>query len=87
MFTKPKLLVLDEATSSLDGQTESNISEAINKLKGSVTVIVVAHRLSTVRDCDKVIYISNGEILCQGTFEQVRESVPDFDNQAQMMGL
>ena len=87
MFTKPKLLVLDEATSSLDGQTESNISNAINKLKGSVTVIVVAHRLSTVRDCDKVIYISNGEILCQGTFEQVRKSVPDFDNQAQMMGL
>jgi ABC-type multidrug transport system fused ATPase/permease subunit len=87
MFTKPKLLVLDEATSSLDGQTESNISEAINKLKGSVTVIVVAHRLSTVRNCDKVIYISNGEILCQGTFEQVRESVPDFDTQAQMMGL
>jgi len=87
MFTRPKLLVLDEATSSLDGQTESNISDAINKLKGSVTVIVVAHRLSTVRNCDKVIYISNGEILSQGTFEQVRESVPDFDNQAQMMGL
>jgi len=87
MFTKPKLLVLDEATSSLDGQTESNISEAINKLKGSVTVIVVAHRLSTIRDCDKVIYLSSGEILCQGTFEQVRDSVPDFDNQAQLMGL
>ena len=63
MFTKPKLLVLDEATSSLDGQTEADISDSINKLKGSVTVLIVAHRLSTVRNCDQVIYIDKGEIL------------------------
>jgi ABC-type multidrug transport system fused ATPase/permease subunit len=87
VFTKPKLLVLDEATSSLDGQTESDISDSINKLKGSVTVLIVAHRLSTVRNCDQVIYVDKGEILVQGSFSQVRSAVPDFDRQAQLMGL
>jgi ABC-type branched-subunit amino acid transport system ATPase component len=87
VFTKPKLLVLDEATSALDGQTEADISDSINKLKGSVTVLIVAHRLSTVRNCDQVIYMDKGEILFQGSFSQVRSAVPDFDRQAQLMGL
>ncbi len=87
MFTNPKLLVLDEATSSLDGQTESEISESISKLKGSVTVLIVAHRLSTVRNCDQVIYMDKGEIVFKGSFSQVRSAVPDFDRQAQLMGL
>jgi len=87
MFTNPRLLVLDEATSSLDGQTESDISESITKLKGSVTVLIVAHRLSTVRNCDQVIYMDKGEIVFQGSFDQVRSAVPDFDRQAQLMGL
>ena len=87
VFTKPKLLVLDEATSSLDGQTEADISDSINKLKGSVTVLIVAHRLSTVRNCDHVIYMDKGEILFQGSFSQVRSAVPDFDRQAELMGL
>jgi ABC-type multidrug transport system fused ATPase/permease subunit len=87
MFTCPHLLVLDEATSSLDGETESNISEAINTLKGSTTVVMIAHRLSTVRNADMVVYLSDGQILAKGTFQQVRESVPDFDRQARLMGL
>jgi ATP-binding cassette, subfamily B, bacterial PglK len=87
MFTKPKLLVLDEATSSLDGQTESDISEAINALKGDVTVVMIAHRLSTVRHADLVLYLDQGRILAQGTFDDVRAQVPDFDKQAQLMGL
>jgi ABC-type multidrug transport system fused ATPase/permease subunit len=87
MFTKPKLLVLDEATSSLDGQTESDISDAINILKGDVTVVMIAHRLSTVRHADLVVYLDQGKILAQGTFEEVRAQVPDFDKQAQLMGL
>jgi ATP-binding cassette, subfamily B, bacterial PglK len=57
MFTRPQLLVLDEATSSLDGETEANISDAIYALKGSTTVVIIAHRLSTVRNVDKVVYI------------------------------
>ena len=87
MFTKPKLLVLDEATSSLDGQTESEVSKSVNDLKGSMTVLVVAHRLSTIRNCDKVVYVANGEIVTQGTFDQVRNIIPDFNNQAELMGL
>jgi ABC-type multidrug transport system fused ATPase/permease subunit len=87
MFTRPKLLVLDEATSSLDGQTEADISDAIHALKGSVTVVMIAHRLSTVRNADQVIYMDQGKILARGSFEEVRSSVPDFDNQAKLMGL
>jgi ATP-binding cassette, subfamily B, bacterial PglK len=87
LFTKPKLLFLDEATSSLDGQTEADISSAIHRLKGSVTVIMIAHRLSTVREANRVIYIEQGKILCEGTFEEVRRQVPDFDKQANLMGL
>ena len=87
MFTKPRLLVLDEATSSLDGQSEADISDAINNLQGSVTVVMIAHRLSTVRNADQVIYMDAGRIIARGTFEEVRKSVPDFDHQAQLMGL
>jgi len=87
MFTKPHLLVLDEATSSLDGETEANISEAIHSLRGSTTVVMIAHRLSTVRDADIVVYLSEGKVLATGTFNEVRNAIPDFDHQAKLMGL
>lgn len=87
MFTEPKLLVLDEATSALDGETESRIAESILGLKGKVTVIMIAHRLSTVRDADQVIYIENGQLIARGTFNQLRTQIPDFDQQARLMGL
>lgn len=87
MFTKPLLLVLDEATSSLDGETEANISGAIQLMKGNVTVMMIAHRLSTVRDADLVIYMDQGKLLGKGSFNEVRNLIPDFDHQAQLMGL
>jgi ABC-type multidrug transport system fused ATPase/permease subunit len=87
MFTKPALLVLDEATSALDGETELQVSDAIRTLRGSTTVILIAHRLSTVRDADKVVYMADGRIVASGTFEEVRTQVPDFDRQAVLMGL
>jgi ABC-type multidrug transport system fused ATPase/permease subunit len=87
IFTKPKLLILDEATSSLDGETESNFSDAIRELRNKVTVVMIAHRLSTVRQADRVIYMESGEILADGSFEEVRQRIPDFDRQAQLMGL
>ena len=87
MFTKPALLVLDEATSALDGETELQVSDAIRNLRGSTTVILIAHRLSTVRDADKVVYMADGRIIASGSFDEVRAQVPDFDRQAVLMGL
>jgi ABC-type multidrug transport system fused ATPase/permease subunit len=87
MFTRPRLLVLDEATSSLDGETEASVTDAIQALRGSITVVMIAHRLSTVRNADLVVYLSNGRVLATGTFNEVREAVPDFDRQAVLMGL
>jgi ABC-type multidrug transport system fused ATPase/permease subunit len=87
LFTQPRLLILDEATSSLDGETEANISDAIQGLRGQVTVIIIAHRLSTIRNADAVVYLSEGKIQAVGTFEEVRSAVPDFDQQASLMGL
>jgi ABC-type bacteriocin/lantibiotic exporter with double-glycine peptidase domain len=87
LYTNPKLLVLDEATSALDGQTEADVSNAIQTLKGQVTVILIAHRLSTARHADKVYYLEKGQIIAHGSFDEVRRMVPDFDSQARLMGL
>jgi ABC-type multidrug transport system fused ATPase/permease subunit len=87
MFTQPKLLILDESTSSLDAQTELLVSEAIASIPYEITVLVIAHRLSTVRLSDQVIYLKNGKIQAKGDFDKVREAVPDFDEQAKLMGL
>jgi ABC-type multidrug transport system fused ATPase/permease subunit len=87
MLTKPQLLVLDEATSSLDGEIEANISEAIQNLKGQVTVVMIAHRLSSVRNADQIVYLEQGKVIASGKFAEVRNLVPDFDRQAMLMGL
>lgn len=87
MFTNPKLLVLDEATSSLDAETEAGVSAAIQKLRGGTTILMIAHRLATIRSADLVIFIAEGQILAQGTFAEVRAAVPRFDTQANLLGL
>ena len=87
LFSSPQLLVLDEATSSLDSETELRISKAIQNLKGKVTVIVIAHRLSTVRDANHVYYLEDGKIKASGSFEEVRKISPKFDKQAKLLGL
>lgn len=87
MFTKPKLLVLDEATSALDGSTEASISEAVHNLKGGVTIVMIAHRLSTVKESDVIHYMENGVLVKSGSFDELRNSIPEFDKQAQLMGL
>jgi ABC-type multidrug transport system fused ATPase/permease subunit len=87
LVTNPELLILDEATSAMDGQTEASISQAIHSLKGKVTVIMIAHRLSTARNSDLVVYMDQGRLLAKGSFDYVRSQVPDFDKQAALMGL
>lgn len=87
MFTKPKLLVLDEATSALDGSTEASISEAVHNLKGGVTIVMIAHRLSTVKESDVIHYLSDGNLVMSGSFDVLRRNIPEFDTQAKLMGL
>ncbi len=87
LYSNPKIIVLDEATSSLDAETEFEISNAIKDLKGEITVILIAHRLSTVRDADKVVYLENGRVMSVGDFNFVRRNVPNFNKQADLMGL
>jgi len=87
LLTNPSILVLDEATSALDGQLEAEITSALSRLRGKVTIIVIAHRLSTVRDADQILYLSQGRLISTGIFREVRDQVPDFDAQAKLMGL
>lgn len=87
LFTNPRLIVFDESTSALDAETEAAVSNAVASLKGETTVVMIAHRLSTVRKADQVFYLSNGELLAVGSFEEVRKSVPNFNEQANLMGL
>ena len=87
LFTNPKLIVLDEATSALDGQTEQAVATALDALRGKVTLITIAHRLATIKNADKVIYMDNGEVISVGTFSEVRSIIANFDNQANSLGL
>jgi ABC-type multidrug transport system fused ATPase/permease subunit len=81
LYTNPQILVLDEATSALDGETESAISDSLRNLRGQTTQIIIAHRLSTIKNADLIYYIDNGRVIGVGTFNELRNSVPDFEKQ------
>ncbi len=87
LYADPLVLVMDEATSSLDTATEDAVARAIAELHGSVTVIAVAHRLSTVRHSDQVAFMRDGSIVARGSFAEVVAAEPEFANQAQLAGL
>ena len=87
LSTKPKLIILDEATSALDAETENLLSKALTQLKGQSTIVMIAHRLSSVRSADKLIYLENGKIKAIGNFDEVRQKVPNFEIQAKLIGL
>ena len=74
LYSDPGLLVLDEATSALDAETESAITDSLNKLKGSCTIVVIAHRLSTVQNADRVYVIENGRIAASGKFSELAKT-------------
>lgn len=78
LYVRPQLLVLDEATSALDNETERRITDTIDALHGQLTMVVVAHRLSTVRRCDQLIFMADGQIESVGTFEEVRDANATF---------
>ncbi len=78
LYNNPKVLILDEATSALDNNTEKQVMNEIKKLEKDITLVMIAHRLSTVKECDAIILLEKGEIKAQGTFEDLAKSNDDF---------
>lgn len=87
LYTDPLVLVLDEATSSLDTKTEDEVTRSIKALQGEVTLISVAHRLSTIKDYDRLCYLDDGVIVAHGTFAEVARRHPAFGEQVALAGL
>ena len=80
------MLVLDEATSALDNKTEKVVMNEVDNLRKDITIIIIAHRLDTVRKCDKIFLLENGKLKQQGTFDelinldgQLRENTKEFN--------
>ena len=84
LYRDSKLLVLDEATSSLDAITESKVMDTVKLLRGKTTVIIVAHRLTTIKDADQVIYLEGGKVLGMGTFTELQRTLPQFEEQVRL---
>lgn len=78
LYRQPQVLVLDEATSALDNDTEARITQALTRIHGEITTIIVAHRLSTVRHVDALAFLKDGRVQCVGEFDDVRRRSPDF---------
>ncbi|MGZ0212941.1 MAG: ABC transporter ATP-binding protein [Actinomycetales bacterium] len=87
LYAEPLVLVMDEATSALDSATEAAVTDAIRNLRGSMTIITVAHRLSTVKESDTIFYMENGDVSAHGTFDELVRNVPGFAVQARLAGL
>ena len=71
LYHDPKVLIFDEATSALDGATEKIVMDAMNNLRKILTIIIIAHRLSTVKRCDKIYVLEKGKLKAQGNFEEL----------------
>ena len=78
LYHNPKILILDEATSSLDNITEKAVMEAVNNLSKEITLILIAHRLSTVKNCDVIYYLEKGKLVAKGNYEELKTKVPAF---------
>ncbi|MEM6812501.1 MAG: ATP-binding cassette domain-containing protein [Pseudomonadota bacterium] len=78
LYHNPEILILDEATSALDVETESKITDIVNALKGHKTVIAIAHRLSTLKKCDRLVYMDKARIIDTGTFEELKNKHEGF---------
>jgi ATP-binding cassette subfamily C protein len=84
LFSDPKLLVLDEATSALDAEIENDVKNAIEHLDAKTTLIVIAHRLSTVKTFNRFLYFENGQIIGDGSFSELRSRIERFDRQVNL---
>ena len=79
LYRDPEIIVLDEATSNLDVKIENKLTEIISEIKGSKTIIAIAHRLSTLVNCDKIVYLKDGELVDVGSFQKLSAKHPDFE--------
>ncbi|MFA6222565.1 MAG: ABC transporter ATP-binding protein [Desulfomonilaceae bacterium] len=82
LYRQASVLVFDEATSSLDNATEQAVMESIERLNRDLTILIIAHRLTTVQRCDEIIELEYGRVVAQGTYEQLRECSPSFRRMA-----
>jgi ATP-binding cassette subfamily C protein len=87
LYADPQVLVLDEATSALDNVTEAQLAATMHGLKGALTMIVIAHRLSTVKNCDRVYFMEHGRVAASGSFEELLELSPAFAELAELARL
>ncbi|MBX9472728.1 MAG: ABC transporter ATP-binding protein/permease [Chryseoglobus sp.] len=87
LYADPLVLVMDEATSSLDTATEAAVADAIRDLSGSMTIVSVAHRLSTIMHADRIFFMSGGRVVASGDFESLQAEVPEFAHQVKLAGL
>jgi len=78
LYHNPQVLILDEATSALDNLTEQAVMEAVNNLGHDITIILIAHRLSTVRQCDQIYLLERGEVKASGTYEKLIQQNEQF---------
>ena len=75
---KTKIILFDEATSALDNDTQQKIQQAINNLKEDYTILIIAHRLTTIINCDKINFIEDGKVIASGTHEELLKSCPEY---------
>lgn len=87
LYAQPSVLVLDEATAALDVETEAAVVSAVAALAGELTLVVVAHRLSTIQRCDRVVYMESGSVRHIGTFDETAAEIPAFARAVELAGL
>jgi len=86
LYRQPQILVLDEATSALDTLIEQAVMDAVHGLSNKITLVIVAHRLSTVRECEKIYYLEGGSVACSGRYDELMISCDQFRKMA-MIGV
>jgi ABC-type multidrug transport system fused ATPase/permease subunit len=87
LYSDPVILIMDEATSALDAETESDVMKFLESLDKEITVILIAHRLSSIKNFPRIVYMEDGKILHEGSFEELRKKVEKFDLQAKLLGI
>ena len=87
LYTEPDILIMDEATSALDAETEFEVMSALEDLGRHTTVIMIAHRLSSIRKFPRIVYLENGFVIGDGEINKLRREIPRFDNQLLLSGI